>query len=322
MFLALACLAPLVFVPPLRLALRGALGALRPQPLVPVRVLQLAMARRGLPLPAVVRLDLRRLRERHVAEEALVARRRRRRSRRRVARRCVGGARRRAALATGAAPLAGCRARERRACRTRRSRRADDLPATAPGALGPLALVALACLFGLLVLRGRDAGASRTSTTAHSTSQMVRWADGQIGEGRVPLDGWFPYLSLGSSFFHHYQSLPHTLTAYAAHVTGASDQTARTSGSCTCCSRCGRSPSTSARACSAGSRWTAAAAAAVSPLIVSAPATATSTAATPGGATASTRSSGRCGCCRSPGGSPGAPSRAGSATRRPLRRSR
>ena len=50
--------------------------------------------------------------------------------------------------------------------------------------------------------------------------QMVRWADGQIGEGRVPLDGWYPYLSLGSAQFHHYQSLPHTLTAYAAHATG------------------------------------------------------------------------------------------------------
>ena len=46
--------------------------------------------------------------------------------------------------------------------------------------------------------------------------QMVRWAGGQIREGGVPLDGWYPYLSLGSSFFHHYQSLPHTLTALAA----------------------------------------------------------------------------------------------------------
>jgi hypothetical protein len=39
----------------------------------------------------------------------------------------------------------------------------------------------------------------------------------------VPLDGWYPNLSLGSSFFHHYQSLSETLTAYAARVTGASD---------------------------------------------------------------------------------------------------
>ena len=48
--------------------------------------------------------------------------------------------------------------------------------------------------------------------------QMVRWADRQIGQGRVPLDGWFPDLSLGSSFFHHYQSLAETLTAFVARA--------------------------------------------------------------------------------------------------------
>jgi hypothetical protein len=48
---------------------------------------------------------------------------------------------------------------------------------------------------------------------------MVRWAGKQIHHGRVPLDGWFPDLSLGSSFFHHYQSLPETLTAYASVAT-------------------------------------------------------------------------------------------------------
>ena len=35
-----------------------------------------------------------------------------------------------------------------------------------------------------------------------------------------------PDLSLGSAFFHHYQSLPQTLTAYSPRATGMGDQTA------------------------------------------------------------------------------------------------
>ena len=42
---------------------------------------------------------------------------------------------------------------------------------------------------------------------------MVRWALQRIREGHLPFDGWYPYLGLGSSLFHHYQSLPHILTA-------------------------------------------------------------------------------------------------------------
>ena len=89
---------------------------------------------------------------------------------------------------------------------------------------GPLALVALTCVFGLVSLRGETKPLPNLNDSAFHL-QMVRWADGQIREGRVPLDGWYPYLSLGSSQFHHYQSLPHTLTAYAARATGAGDQT-------------------------------------------------------------------------------------------------
>jgi Gpi18-like mannosyltransferase len=86
-----------------------------------------------------------------------------------------------------------------------------------------IALVGLACLFGLVVLRAETETVQHLNDSAFHL-QMVRWADGQIEEGRVPLDGWFPDLSLGSPFFHHYQSLPETLTAYAARATGASDQ--------------------------------------------------------------------------------------------------
>src|SRR6185503_1255628 len=86
----------------------------------------------------------------------------------------------------------------------------------------PISLVALSCLFGLVVLRAETRTVQNLNDSAFHL-QMVRWADRQIGEGRVPLDGWFPDLSLGSSFFHHYQSLAETLTAFAARATGASD---------------------------------------------------------------------------------------------------
>ena len=41
---------------------------------------------------------------------------------------------------------------------------------------------------------------------------MVRWAGDRIRDGHMPFDGWYPYLSLGASRFHHYQSLPHIVT--------------------------------------------------------------------------------------------------------------
>src|SRR3974377_2277046 len=89
----------------------------------------------------------------------------------------------------------------------------------------PHALVALSTLYGLSALRGETRFAQPLNDSAFHL-QMVRWAGGQSHRGRVPLDGWYPWLSLGSSFFHHYESLPETLTAYAAAVTGASDNTA------------------------------------------------------------------------------------------------
>lgn len=86
----------------------------------------------------------------------------------------------------------------------------------------PHALLGLSVLFPLVALRGETRFAQPLNDSAFHM-EMVRWAGGQIHRGRVPLDGWFPNLSLGSSFFHHYQSLPETLTAYAAAISGASD---------------------------------------------------------------------------------------------------
>ena len=82
----------------------------------------------------------------------------------------------------------------------------------------------VACVFNLVILRGETTPANNLNDSAFHL-EMVRWADHQIGEGKVPLDGWFPNLGLGSSFFHHYQSLPYTLTAYAARITGLGDTT-------------------------------------------------------------------------------------------------
>jgi Gpi18-like mannosyltransferase len=133
----------------------------------------------------------------------------------------------------------------------------------------PAALVGLTCVFGLFVLRSaRNAAPNLNDSAFHL--QMVRWASGQIHEGRIPLDGWFPDLSLGSSFFHHYQSLSETLTAYASHVFGASNQTTYDWILYLLLALWPISVYLGARLLG-WDRWTAVAAAMVSPLIVSAP---------------------------------------------------
>jgi Gpi18-like mannosyltransferase len=133
----------------------------------------------------------------------------------------------------------------------------------------PAALVGLTCTFGLVVLRSEtNVPPNLNDSTFHL--QMVRWASGQIHEGRVPLDGWFPDLSLGSSFFHHYQSLSETLTAYTAQVLGASDQTTYQWILYLLLALWPISVYLGARLLE-WDRWTSVAAAAISPLIVSAP---------------------------------------------------
>jgi Gpi18-like mannosyltransferase len=132
----------------------------------------------------------------------------------------------------------------------------------------PAALVGLACLFSLVVLRGETSPAPNLNDSAFHL-QMVRWADGQIREGRVPFDGWYPYLSLGSAQFHHYQSLPHTLTAYAARTTGASDEHTYLWILYLLLALWPIAVYWGARLLGWG-RWTAAASAAISPLVVSA----------------------------------------------------
>jgi membrane protein YfhO len=51
--------------------------------------------------------------------------------------------------------------------------------------------------------------------------EMVAWAVRQIHQGNLlPLDGWFPFVSLGDAQFSHYQSLPHLITAYVSLIFG------------------------------------------------------------------------------------------------------
>ncbi|MDP9301556.1 MAG: hypothetical protein M3P43_11795, partial [Actinomycetota bacterium] len=86
-------------------------------------------------------------------------------------------------------------------------------------AIAPLLLVALAVGFNLWILRAEVLPAKFLNDSSIHAS-MVRWAEHRIREGHLPFDGWYPYLAMGSSRFHHYQSLPHILTAYVSVLLG------------------------------------------------------------------------------------------------------
>ena len=82
------------------------------------------------------------------------------------------------------------------------------------------AMVASACLFGLVVLRAeRLAAANLNDSVVHA--QMVRYIERKISLGEWPLSGWYPYFGLGYPFLQHYQAAPAFLTALLGHVIGA-----------------------------------------------------------------------------------------------------
>jgi Gpi18-like mannosyltransferase len=137
-----------------------------------------------------------------------------------------------------------------------------------PDRWAPRALVGITCAFLFATLRAETKLAWNFNDSALHM-QMVRWAGGQIREGRVPLDGWYPYFALGSAHFHHYQSLPHTLTAYAAYITGQSDSRTYLWIQYLMLALWPVVVYIASRLLDWG-RWTAASAAAVSPLLVSA----------------------------------------------------
>lgn len=86
--------------------------------------------------------------------------------------------------------------------------------------LAPIGLVAAAVVFNLVTLRAEATPVWNLNDSAMH-AQMVRWADDRIAERHVPFDGWYPNLSLGAPHFHHYQSIPHTLTGTASRAIGA-----------------------------------------------------------------------------------------------------
>jgi hypothetical protein len=105
-------------------------------------------------------------------------------------------------------PAEGWLARIRTSARIR-----FELPQDSAGRdLRPLGLVALAVAFNMWVLRAEMLPVLYPNDASVHLS-MVQWALDRIHGGHLPFDGWYPYLGLGSSLFHHYQSLPHSLTA-------------------------------------------------------------------------------------------------------------
>jgi hypothetical protein len=84
----------------------------------------------------------------------------------------------------------------------------------------PLVVVGIVILFNLVVLRA-EARPVQNLNDASVHRSMIAWASDRIEEGHLPLDGWYPDLALGSSRFHHYQSLPHVLTGVLALAIGS-----------------------------------------------------------------------------------------------------
>jgi hypothetical protein len=77
--------------------------------------------------------------------------------------------------------------------------------------------LAAVCVWWLGTLRDQlRAAPTLNDSTFHM--QMVRWAESQLRDGRLALDGWFPDLTLGSAFFHNYQSLSYNITAVLSRL--------------------------------------------------------------------------------------------------------
>jgi hypothetical protein len=81
-------------------------------------------------------------------------------------------------------------------------------------------LVVAAVLFNYWFLRAEVLPvAYLNDSSVHE--QMVRFATTRLEGGYLPQTGWFPYLGLGSPQFLHYQSLPSTITGLAGILIGS-----------------------------------------------------------------------------------------------------
>ena len=109
----------------------------------------------------------------------------------------------------------------RTAAETRRSR-AERLAnrRTGWGKFAPLALVAIAVLFNLFVMRAEVRAVAPPNDTSVHVS-LVRYAEQRFQDGKLPFDGWYPNLSLGLPIFHHYQPLAAIVGGAIATQVGA-----------------------------------------------------------------------------------------------------
>ncbi len=86
--------------------------------------------------------------------------------------------------------------------------------------LGPIAVVLAPLVFNAIELRSQLNYVPYADDSAFH-SEMVRYATAQFRAGHFPLDGWFPYLNLGSPVFMHYQSLGAMLAGALGLAIGA-----------------------------------------------------------------------------------------------------
>jgi hypothetical protein len=102
----------------------------------------------------------------------------------------------------------------------------EDPPGTAEEEKGPwwhrrapIAVVAAACFFNLWVLNSEATPVHDLNDSSYHFA-MLRWARSKIQQGKLPFDGWYPDLGLGLAQFHHYQSLPHVVGGYLSFLFG------------------------------------------------------------------------------------------------------
>lgn len=82
-----------------------------------------------------------------------------------------------------------------------------------------VALVGAAVVFGLVELWAEHVPVAYLNDSALH-AQMARYALGQMRAGHVPLEGWYPFLNLGSPLFLHYQNLGETLVGLVGWAVG------------------------------------------------------------------------------------------------------
>jgi hypothetical protein len=133
--------------------------------------------------------------------------------------------------------------------------------------IGPWIAVALAVVWGLWELRAEVRHVPYLDDSSIH-EQMTRFASARISAGHLPLTSWFPYLGLGSPQYLHYQSLP-SMTAGLIGTVVAPDTVFR--WSLYLLLAFWPVPVFLAGRLFGLSRWSAAAAAAISPFLASVP---------------------------------------------------